>query len=219
LVAVAALGIGIASVGATAFVRGSQEPSGTDDPPVSKRPASARPKTSVPPEKRATVQEHPEYGTLQAKLLAQQLATRKARAHYEIAELNRELAEISVEEYKHVTYPRDVDLVEGAIKLAESDLSRAQDRRDWAARMFDKGYVSQASKNAEQISLKKATFALEQEQSRKEVLAKYTRGKTIKERESDVAKARADELVKEHAWIQEQAKQLELERQVHLKAD
>ena len=37
---------------------------------------------------------------------------------------------------------QDEATAEGEIKLAESDLARAEDRVEWAQRMFDKGYVS-----------------------------------------------------------------------------
>ena len=54
-------------------------------------------------------------------------------------------------------YPSDLATVEGEIKLAESDLTRSEDRLDWAKRMFDKKYISQAAKNSEELALKKAT--------------------------------------------------------------
>ena len=43
--------------------------------------------------------------TPRARLRAQQLATRKAKASYLIARATRELAEIAVEEYEEVTFP------------------------------------------------------------------------------------------------------------------
>ena len=86
--------------------------------------------------------------------------------------------------------------------------------------MFDKGYVSQAQKVSEELTLKKAQFALEQAQSKREVLLnQYTKGKTIKELRSEVEKARSDELAKEAAWELEKAKEIELEAQLRLKTN
>ena len=66
--------------------------------------------------------------------------------------------------------------------------------------MFEKGYVSKATKVSEELTLKKARFALEQAQSKKKVLVEYTKDKTIKELESEVEKARSDELAKKATW-------------------
>ncbi len=66
--------------------------------------------------------------------------------------------------------------------------------------MFEKGYVSAATKVSEELTLKKARFALEQAQSKKKVLVEYTRDKTIKELQSEVEKARSDELAKKATW-------------------
>jgi HlyD family secretion protein len=152
--------------------------------------------------------------TPKSRLRAQQLATRKARAAYEIARSTREIAEIAIEEYAEGIYIQDLATVDGEIKLAESDLMRGEDRLDWARRMFDKGYVSRATKVSEELNFKKAQFSLEQAQSKKKVLEEYTKAKTIKELKIEVKKARADELDKRVAWKQAEALEAELEREV-----
>ncbi len=138
---------------------------------------------------------------------------------YEIAKQTRELAQIALEEYEEVTYPRDLATVKGEIALAESDLRRAEDRLEWARRMFDKGYVSRAGKVSEELNHMKARFTLEQAQSKRKVLVDYTKSKTIKELRSEVEKARSDELAKQAAWDVEQVEELELEHQLHLKTN
>jgi RNA polymerase sigma factor (sigma-70 family) len=210
---VVTLAIGFASAGPSVYVRGFQEPPSKDAQPDSKRPANATAQTprSGPPKNAV---EQLASGELRTKLRAQQLATRKARAHYEIARLNREIAEIAVEEYQEVVYARDLATVDGEIKLAESALAGSQDRVDWARRMFKKGYVSQKQNDSEALTLKKSEFALEQAQSKREVLVQYTKSKTIKELRSAVEKARSDELDKEAAWDRERAKEVKLERRL-----
>src|SRR5262249_12608377 len=139
-------------------------------------------------------------------LRAQRLAVRRAKAVYEIAKQTRDLAEIALEEYEEVIYPRDLATVEGEIKLAESDLSRSKDRLDWAKRMLEKKRIGQAQKISEELNNKKASFALEQAQSKKLVLVEYTKGKTFKELMSEVEKARSDELAKKATLELENAK-------------
>ena len=64
------------------------------------------------------------------------------------------------------------------------------------------------------IDLKKAKFALEQAQSKKKVLVDYTKHKTIKELQSEVEKARSDELAKKATFALEDSKEKKLEKQI-----
>ena len=82
---------------------------------------------------------------LSDQLVNQKITTKSAEANHENAKLTREVAEIAVVEYEEGIFKQDFATVEGEIKLAESDLSRSEDRLDWARRMFDKGYVSKAT--------------------------------------------------------------------------
>jgi hypothetical protein len=197
-VAAVTLAVGIASGGASVYVCGSQEPAPKDGQPVSNRPTTTTAQGPQPKiSKKATGQ--PKTAELRSRLHAQRLATLIAKAVYEIARLTRELAELAVEEYEEVTYPRDLATVRGEIKLAESDLAR--------------------SKASEELNFKKAQFTLEQAQSKKKVLVDYTREKTIKELESEVKKAKSDELAKQAAWDSERSKEKELERQLRHRTD
>ena len=149
-----------------------------------------------------------------ARWRAQQLVTRRAEANYHRARLSREVAEIAVLEYEDGIFKQDLATVEAEIKLAESDLSRSEDRLDWAKRMHKKGFVSKAGLTSEQQTLKKARFAVEQVQSKRKVLVEYTKGKTVKELKSEVEKARSDELAKKGTWEREKLKESALEREV-----
>jgi hypothetical protein len=199
--AVAALAVGIASGGASVYVIGSQGPAG----------GTAQ---TPPPEDAKGSLARGTHAERRAMLRAQQLATRRAKASYEIARLTRELAELAIEEYEEVGYPRDLAAALGAITLAKSDLTRTQDRLEWAKRMFDKGYVSQATKAAEELSHQKAQLALEQAGDRQKTLVEYTKSRKLKELRVAVEKARVDELEKQAAWESEKPKEVELERRL-----
>jgi HlyD family secretion protein len=151
---------------------------------------------------------------LKDSLTNQRITTESAKANFGNATLTREVAEIAVIEYEEGIFTQDLATVEGEIKLAESDLSRAEDRVEWAQRMFKKGYVSLAQKVSEELALKKAVFALEQAQSKKKVLVEYTKNKTIKELKSEVEKARSDELAKKATHELESGKEKKLEKQI-----
>ncbi len=152
--------------------------------------------------------------TLKESLINQQISTRGAEASFQQAKLTREVAEIAVEEYVKGIYAQDKATINGEIKLAESDLARAADRVEWANRMFDKGYVSRAQKVSEELNLQKAQFALEQANSKLDVLEKFTKEKTIKELRSDVEKALSDEKAKEQTYMLEKEKEAKYERQI-----
>ena len=126
----------------------------------------------------------------------------------------REVAEIAVKEYKEGIYLQDKATILGEIKLAESDLARAADRVDWANRMYEKGYVSKAQKVSEELNFQKAKFPYEQAQNKLNVLENYTKGKTIKELESEVEKALSDELAKKQTYQLERDKEAKLEKQI-----
>ncbi len=152
--------------------------------------------------------------TLRDNLVNQKITTESAEANFKNATLTREVAEIAVTEYVEGIFVQDWATAEGEIKLAESDLSRSEDRLDWATRMFVKGYVSKASAVSEQLNLQKARFAKEQADSKLKVLLDYTKAKTIKELESEVEKARSDELAKKATWELEVSKEKKLDRQI-----
>jgi HlyD family secretion protein len=152
--------------------------------------------------------------SLKDQLVNQKITTKSAEANHENAKLTREVAEIAVVEYEEGIYKQDLSTVDGEIKLAESDLSRSEDRLDWARRMYSKGYVSAATQTSEELTLKKARFALEQAQSKRKVLVDYTRGKTVKELKSEVEKARSDELAKKATYSLEDSKEKKLEKQI-----
>ena len=212
LFAISAIALLVASGAAGVLVSASQEPERKNGKPAAK-PEPAKTSQSSRPASSKAASGAPGTTTSPLTLRAQQIAVRKAKASFEIAKLTRELAEIAREEYEQVTYPQDLATVVGEVKLAESDLSRSEDRLDWAKRMFEKKYVSQAQKISEELSNKKAKFSLEQAQSKKKVLVEYTKGKSIKELSSEIEKARSDELAKKATLELETMKAIILEKE------
>jgi hypothetical protein len=149
---------------------------------------------------------------LSDQLAQQSLVTKSAEAAYRNAELTREVAEIAVTEYVEGIFKQDLAVANGEIAVEESGLRRCEDRLGWAKRMIEKGYLSQRQVEEEQLVLDKAKAKLEQAKARKDVLEKYTRGKTIKELKSEVEKARADELRKKVTLEREQAVEARLKK-------
>ena len=188
------------------------------DEPVSKQPTATTGQT--PPSsvsKQATGE--PATAMIRERLRAQQLATRKARAFYEIAKSTRELAEIAVEEYEEVIYPRDLATVEGEIKLAESDLTRSEDRLEWAKRMFERSTSRKARRSRKSwLSRRPSSPSSRPEPSGTSswLTQRVRRSRSFGARSR---RPTADELAKQAAWTLEKAKEIELERQLRLGAN
>ena len=152
--------------------------------------------------------------SLRDQLNTQKISTNQAEASYKQSLLTREVAEVAVIEYTEGLFKQEISTIAGENALAKSDLERAVDRLAWSTRMLDKGYVSKSAQIADELSVAKATFELEKSQTSRDVLLKYTKDKTIKELQSEVEKARADELSKESVWSLEKTKEAKLERQI-----
>ena len=209
--AVAAVAVGIASGGAIVYVRGAQESAKQAGQPLPPAPKTA----TVQPKASKKAEEEPAAETQRAKLRAQQRATRKAKALYEIATGTRALAEIAAEEYQDVSYPQHLAAAEREIKLAEADFAVVEEHLKSTRRKFERNQLLPDPKS-EELSLKRARFYVEQAQSSKKVLVDYTRDKNIKTLESEVLKAKSDELAKKATWHLEQSKEFKLERQLGL---
>ncbi len=63
--------------------------------------------------------------------------------------------------------------------------------------MMKNGYVSVGSNMTDNISLKRAMFAYEAANTKKDVFVRYTKAKTLKQLQSESGRARATELEKQ----------------------
>ncbi len=151
---------------------------------------------------------------LKDRLATQEIVVRGAEADVHGTRIAREVAVLAVIEYQEGTFIQELATTEGEIKLAESELARAEDRVDWTRRMFDKGYVSMAEKVTDELTLKKNRFALEQAQIKKKVLIDYSKAKTIKALTGAVETARARELAKQAGLERERSAQKRLIDQI-----
>ncbi len=148
---------------------------------------------------------------LKDQLINQRITTESASASWQNANLAREVAEIAVVEYLEGTFPSELADFDGEIKLAEMEMSLAEDELKAAA--AGGGNSSLAVKRAELAKLRGAV-ALKKAQSRRRLLVEYTKGKTIKELEKEVRKAASNELAKKATWDLEREREKKLERQI-----
>jgi multidrug resistance efflux pump len=151
---------------------------------------------------------------LRERLASQGLVVQGAQAEVHATRIAREVAVMALHEFKEGAYAQQLATTDGQIKLAESKLSRALDRADWAHRMFLKGYASLAEKVSEDLALKQARFALEATQSQKKVLIDHSRERETKALTGAIESARARELAAQAALAREQSSQKKLADQL-----
>ncbi|MFM7319029.1 MAG: efflux RND transporter periplasmic adaptor subunit [bacterium] len=152
--------------------------------------------------------------SLKDSLTNQQITVQQAEAAYLNSKLTREVAEIAKEEYLNGTYVQDMRQAEGEKALAETEMYRAKDRLAWTEDMYKKGYVSRTNMVSEQANLQKATFSKEQAETKIIVLKEYTKRKMLTDLDSNIEKAKSDELAKEATLNLEKEKENKLKAQI-----
>jgi HlyD family secretion protein len=122
-------------------------------------------------------------------LRQQRMTVERARADNRQAELDLEVAKMSVVEFREGTLDEALKDLSGQIALAETTLQRAGDRLKWTRRMLERGYVPFSQVANDDINLRRAEFQLRQTRGTLEVFQKYSAPRTIRELEGGVQTA------------------------------
>jgi biotin carboxyl carrier protein len=150
------------------------------------------------------------------KLKNQKIATLGAEAAFQNAKLAREIAEIAVTEYVEGTFKREWETVLGEIAIAEKkrELAEAQLAVLERKSKQDKGEGMRLELMAARIALQEKVFGYEQALTKKTVLERYTKDKMVRKLQSEVEKARSNELAKQATWELEKDKEAALVQQI-----
>jgi hypothetical protein len=116
----------------------------------------------------------------------------KAEGESKYTTLRREVAELALKEYVEAILPHDLLTAEAALAAARTDQAKARAQSENA--------FGDVGKITAQLEMKRAGFALEVAESSKKVLVEYTKPKRTQELQSELAKARSDELSKIAEW-------------------
>jgi RND family efflux transporter MFP subunit len=168
---------------------------------------------------------------LRDQLVNQEIAASRAQADYENALTTRRVAEIAVKEYELGAHPQEVAAIEAENLNAELSVQMAKDRveRTRRARNQIETALSGKSASATEIlaqldvadrldaaksSLVQGELAVSMAQTKLKALKEYTFHRMITELQTNVEKARSDELAKQAASNLEKTKLQNLERQI-----
>jgi HlyD family secretion protein len=104
----------------------------------------------------------------------------------EAAKLKLRLAEIDLKKFTEGDLVQQKNDLDGKIKLAEENLSRAQESFEYAQRLAKKGYRTQNDLESERIAVETAKISVKQFLGEKRVLVDFSEGRNLAELEANV---------------------------------
>jgi len=113
----------------------------------------------------------------------------QAKSDVDLAKLTLEFALQDLEKYINGEYPYNLDKADADIKLAEEELTRAQETLKWSKQLFGEKYISQTELQADEIAEKKNTLNTELAKKSKNLLTDYTYKRDLAKLQSDVNQA------------------------------
>jgi hypothetical protein len=140
------------------------------------------------------------YRDRQRRRALQQLVVAAAQANYLNAQLTRQVAEIAVVEYTEGILKPDLATLDGEIALAKSDLTRAQERLEWAKGRPAEGEALKSTPGENEEEARRAKLHLKNAEQTKATLAKDFKERTLKALNDEVEAAKADEAAKKAAY-------------------
>ncbi len=108
------------------------------------------------------------------------------------AELAQKLAELDLEKYIKGDFPKQLKEAEGAVALAREDVTRAQERYEYVARMAKKGYESPTAVEQQRLSTLKYEQALDKARRELDLLVNYTYERELAELKALAAEAKRE---------------------------
>lgn len=99
-----------------------------------------------------------------------------AMQHY--TEMDLEVSQIMLEEYRLGTAKRTSQSLRQQIALARADSMRSSGRLEWSRKMYGKGYVSRSSMRAEELAMQRADIMMSRSQIALETFEKFTKPRT-----------------------------------------
>jgi HlyD family secretion protein len=94
------------------------------------------------------------------------------------AELKLKLAELDLDKYQNGDYVQEKETIDGEIKLALEEVTRAQEKYNFTKRLAKKGYAKQSEVEADRVALEKARINHQAAETRQKVLEDYTKGRS-----------------------------------------
>ncbi|MCA9077184.1 MAG: HlyD family efflux transporter periplasmic adaptor subunit [Planctomycetaceae bacterium] len=108
------------------------------------------------------------------------------------ARLAERLADLDLKKFIEGDFPKQKKEAEGAVALAEEDVTRARERYEYVTRMAKKGYLSPTDVEQQRLAVLKYEEAFEKARLELEVLVEYTYHRDLAELESLTAETKRE---------------------------
>lgn len=146
----------------------------------------------------------------------QKIACNTALALKVQAENTYQAAVIARTEYLEGTFQQEKLTIQGEIFVAEENLRRAENYAKYSQRLAGKGFVTAQQLEADRFAVEKAKSDLELAKRKLFVLENYTREKTLRTLESDIATNKAKWESETESYNLELKKLADVEQQIEL---
>ncbi len=124
-------------------------------------------------------------------LRLQRIYTERSKADRLRAQLDLEIAQLAVSQFRDGTMTEVIDAFRGRVLLARADRERARDRLTWSRGMKAKGYLAASTVQTYEHSLACAEEALKAEESAFDLYQRYTAPRILRELKGAVLAAQA----------------------------
>tara|TARA_B100000029_G_scaffold386265_1_gene382070 strand:+ start:395 stop:2167 length:1773 start_codon:yes stop_codon:yes gene_type:complete len=105
------------------------------------------------------------------------------------AEKDLAVAKIAVTEYEQGTYVQELQGLDAEVTIAEENLRGAQNQFNYTQKMYRKGFVTKLQLEADEFAVKRTELELQQSQTKRNVLVKFTKAKQLEDLTSNVKTA------------------------------
>jgi HlyD family secretion protein len=113
----------------------------------------------------------------------------QAKSDTEKAELTLKFARQDLDQYQKGSYPTDVNSMTAKIRLAEEQVTRAEDVNDWSKRLYKDNYLSKSEYSADHLSLEGKILDRDVAIADLDLLKNFTYHRQIEQLTSDVNQA------------------------------
>lgn len=121
----------------------------------------------------------------------QQIVVEQAKSEHRQAQLDVEVAKLSLVEFREGSMTVDLKEMDGQTALADSELKHAGDRLAWTRRMQKKGYASTGQLRTDEFNYQRMTYTLAQSRVARTVYERFTVPRTVRTLESQIKAAEA----------------------------
>ncbi len=118
-----------------------------------------------------------------------EIVKNQAESNVDQAELALTFAKHDLEKYLDGDYPKQLKEAQAAIKIAEEELSQAEQDVKWSRVLYDEKYISESELQQDELAAQKAQLNLELAQEDLKLLREYTYKRQLAQLESDVKQA------------------------------